>query len=121
MRTQKSPIHAIIFGMSLALVGTSVVTSAITLANPPKEEDDFGWSCSEQGNKVCGDPDGRHAGIAWRAWDKQNGGRYLKLDPSRPYRVEYVGIARHSPTLTADEVALPSWNGWYVFRATYTD
>jgi hypothetical protein len=78
-------------------------------------------TCYTEGNMICGDPKGEFARQAWETWDKQNGGRYLKVDPSRTFRVDYIGTAKHSPYVQMDEVALPYRDGWFIFRASYTD
>lgn len=58
---------------------------------------------------------------AWAAWDKADGPRKLRVDPSRPYRVVYVGSGITYPSLTEYDLALPAIDGkWYVFRAEYT-
>lgn len=86
------------------------------------QEDDPRWECFHHGNKVCGDPDGINSGQAWAAWDKAAGWRSLRVDPSKPFMVEYVGAAISSPKLAENEAAVPAIDGmWYVFRATVTE
>jgi hypothetical protein len=97
------------------------ISSPIITATPTKQEDDPTWDCFEDGNRVCGDPDKTYAMDGWAQWDIQNGGRYLHVDPSREYRVDYIGIAKFTPKLACNEIALPSLSYWYVFRATYLD
>lgn len=97
-------------------------TPVITYTPPPvKQEDDPTWDCYEDGNRVCGDVDKLYADAAWDQWDAQNGATFLRIDPSREYRVEYVGTAMIGPALRCNEAALPSLNIWYIFRATYMD
>ncbi|QWY82840.1 hypothetical protein PP641_gp100 [Arthrobacter phage SilentRX] len=87
---------------------------------PTLTEDAPGWDCLEMGNMICGDPDEVRATAAWDAWDAGDGPRKLRVDPSRPFRVEYVGYAVHSPKLTGEDAAVPGTDGlWYVFRASY--
>jgi hypothetical protein len=81
------------------------------------QEDDPGWDCNIHGNRICGDPQGIHATDAWAAWDAGEGWRRLRA-ASTEVRVEYVGTATQSPNVDSlTEVAVPSRDGWYVFRA----
>lgn len=82
------------------------------------QEDDPGFDCYEQGNRVCGDPDQVHATEAWKAWDAGQAWRRLRA-ASTDTRVEYVGTAMLPPSVDAlTEVAVPAIDGiWYVFRA----
>ena len=80
-------------------------------------EDSPGWDCSTQGNRICGDPQGAHATEAWAAWDAGEGWRRLRA-ASTDVRVVYVGTATQSPDVALSEVAVPSRDGWFVFRAT---
>lgn len=99
-------------------LSTPVITYTPT---PTKQEDDPSWDCYEDGNRVCGDPEKVYSEAAWDQWDTQNGSTFLRIDPSREYRVDYVGTAMMGPALACNEAALPSLNIWYVFRATYMD
>jgi hypothetical protein len=81
------------------------------------QEDDPGWDCNVDGDRICGDPQGIHATDAWAAWDAGEGWRRLRA-ASTDTRVVYVGTATQSPNVDAlTEVAVPSRDGWYVFRA----
>lgn len=97
------------------------IATPIVTASPSEQESDRTWDCFEDGNRVCGDPDKTYALDGWAQWNKQNGGKYLRVDPSREYRVDYIGIAQLPPKLACNEIALPSLTYWYVFRATYFD
>lgn len=94
---------------------TPVITAS------PREEDDPAWDCFEDGNRVCGDPAKTYSMDGWAQWDIQNGSKFLRVDPSREYKVDYVGIAKTAPKLACNEIALPSLSYWYVFRAVYLD
>lgn len=86
----------------------------------PLTEHDRGWDCLTMGNYICGDPDEVRATPAWDTFDRFGGAAKLKVDPSRPFRVDYVGYATQSPKLTGDDLAMPGTDGlWYVFRASY--
>lgn len=90
-------------------------------ANVTASEDHPLWECYHDGNRVCGDPDGVHATQAWDAWDKGEGWKSLRVDPSKGFRVDYVGTATSAPNVAEDEAAVPAIDGkWYVFRATET-
>ena len=81
------------------------------------QEDDPGWDCNVNGDRVCGDPTNVHAAEAWHAWDKAEGWRLLPAS-SQETKVEYVGTAIQSPKLQDPaEAAIPAREGWYVFRA----
>lgn len=77
--------------------------------------------CAEIGNKVCGQIDDSRD--AWLAYVQADGDRNLKVDPSRPFRVEYVGSSDEYPqNLGTYDLAVVGTDGhWYVFRAVYTD
>ena len=86
------------------------------------QEDDPCWDCHSLGNRVCGPASPEESAAAWAAWDYSHGNRSLKVDPSRAYKVEYVGSALDTPRSLADnEAAIVGKDGkWYVFRAAYT-
>lgn len=98
-----------------------IVMMAVGGCAEPPTEDRPDWSCTEQGNRICGDPDGQHAAMAWATWDRVEGWRHIRVDGTRPFRVDYVGTATRSPLTGPDETALPTPTGWVVFRITYTD
>ncbi|UOK18426.1 membrane protein [Arthrobacter phage BruhMoment] len=77
--------------------------------------------CAEIGNRICGTAG--DAATAWLVWEQQEGERKLKVDPSRPYRVDYMASTPDYPqNMDAYDLALVGKDGrWYVFRATYLD
>lgn len=85
------------------------------------QEDDPCWDCHALGNRVCGPANDGERATAWDVWDYSNGAHSLKIDPSRAFRVEYVGNALTYPRNVAEnETALVGKDGkWYVFRAAY--
>lgn len=83
-------------------------------------EDDPGFDCLTMGNFYCGDPEGVHATEAWAAWDKTQAWKQLQV-PATLVRVEYVGYAKRHPNVDVHtELAVPSRDGWYVFRGVLT-
>lgn len=84
-------------------------------------EDDPGWDCATQGNRVCGPVTDADRAAGWHVWDTSDGARSLRVDPSRPYRVDYLGTSAR-PELADNEAAVVGRDfQWHVFRATYTD
>ena len=102
-------------------IGILLMASALYLpaCSAPPQEDSPGWDCNTNGNRVCGDPDQVHATDAWKAWDKAQGWRYLRVNPDVENRVEYIGTATLPPNVdtSAGYAAIPAMDGWYVFRA----
>lgn len=112
--------------IAVATLITCIIITLFAVQGSPSSrsinEDDPRWVCSEMGNKVCGDPEGKHATEAWETWDRMSGWQHLKVDPSKATRVDYVGTALTPPHTANDEAALPAEDGsWFVFRATVID
>jgi hypothetical protein len=114
----------VILAVSLFGITATAVTAASGHHAPVVQcqEDDPCWDCHSLGNRVCGPANDTERADAWKVWDYSDGPRHLTVDPSRAFRVEYVGNALDWPRdLTESEVALPGKdNRWYVFRADYT-
>jgi hypothetical protein len=89
------------------------------------QEDDPCWEgkdCYLTGNLICGPSSDEEKAIGWAVWDRENGGRYLKVDPSRHYKVIYNGTAIAVPRLADGSVSITGKDGRsYVFTAVYTD
>lgn len=104
-----------------ALITPQQDTSTVGIPTLTEQDPDI-TDCYEEGNRICGDKDGVMEEQAWATWDSIGGWKYLKVDPNRSFKVEYVGTAMVQPQLGEGEVALPSSHsgGYYVFRATYT-
>lgn len=84
-------------------------------------EDDPGWDCTLDGDRICGPLTDAARAAGWRVWEEQGGTRHLRVDPSRPYRVEYRGVSAR-PQLADNEAALVGRDfQWHVFAAVYTD
>jgi hypothetical protein len=77
------------------------------------------WDCSLD-DDACADP---HAATAWDTWDEQGGEAKLPVDPSRPFRVDFMASTDTYPqNLDTYDLVLVGKDGrWYVFRASYTD
>lgn len=123
----------------LALASIAVIAAGLTLGvgiptltSPPAptvtpftcDEDMPCWDpheCAEIGNKVCGEVS--DAATAWEVYEQQDGNRKLKVDPTRPYRVDYmVSTPDYPQNLDTYDLVLVGKDGrWYVFRASYTD
>ena len=58
---------------------------------------------------------------AWQVWDYADGPHSLKMDPSKAFRVDYIGSSADYPRDLAEyDLALVGKDGnWYVFRAEY--
>lgn len=114
--------------LAVLLTGVAVTAAGLTIgaALPPTgvgdptpsptvacEEDMPCWVCSPN-DDAC---------AAWDVWEKADGARQLKVDPARPFRVEFVGATDGAPeNLGTYDLALPGLGEkWYVFRAAYTD
>jgi hypothetical protein len=86
------------------------------------QEDDPRWDCTTMGNRECGTASAEESATAWEVWDYSEGARKLRMDPSRPFRVVYVGRTSSVPNTDTGEVALIGKDGnAYLFRAVYTD
>ena len=95
-----------------------------SLTVPPCQEDEPCWDCTVHGNRICGsaDLDERTKEQAWGVFDAARGAAKLVVDPSREYRVDFVGYATAHPALTDGQVALVGTDGrWYVFTANYSN
>lgn len=111
-------------------VGAPTPTPTLTWAAPHSltqalacQEDDPCWDCHTMGDLVCGHPSAEDTAAGWAAWDYSRGAASLHVDPSRPFRVDFVGTALDYPRrLDADSAAIVGKDGrWYVFHAAYTD
>jgi hypothetical protein len=79
------------------------------------------WACTPNDDRCkSSDP---YAEIAWRTFEEEGGARSLKVDPSRPFRVDYVGSTDGVPENTdAYDLVLTGKDfRSYIFRAAYTD
>ena len=107
-------------------VGTFAPTPGVGPSTPTPTtsivlEDDPSWDCATHGNRICGPTSEADREAGWNAYDFSNGYRSLKVDPTRPYRVDYVGVSAN-PKLGEGETALIGRDfQWHVFRVTYTD
>ena len=112
--------------LSLTLTACSGAETSAPSGAPASvcQEDEPCWDdsqCYAIGNYICA-PSSEDEALGWEEWDTQNGGRYLKVDPSRPFKVMFNGTATRSPKLQDGSVGIVGGDGrWYVFTAAYTD
>ena len=113
---------------ALAVIGSGLTIGANWTDSPAPAptravlmEDDPGWDCTLDGDRICGPVTEAARAAGWRVWDEAQGARSLRVDPSRPYRVEYRGTSAR-PSLAENETALVGRDfQWHVFAAVYTD
>lgn len=72
------------------------------------------------GNRICG---ADSSVIAWETFEESGGPQGLKVDPTRPFRVDYMGSTPDYPENTDqyDLVLVGKDYQFHIFRATYTD
>ena len=115
---------------ALAVIGSGLTIGA-ALPEPapaqgigtptPCAEDSPCWDCSLMGNHICGPLTEAERATGWAVWDQGQGSRKLRVDPSRAFRVDYLGTATLPPSLDTYDLALPGRDGkWHVFRPVYT-
>lgn len=94
-------------------------------STPALTEDSPGWDCATMGNRICTPLDTRTGtqATAWEIWDNGGGSSKLRVDPSRPYRVDFVGASETYPhqAPAEDALAVGKDGRWYWFHLTYTD
>lgn len=133
--TRSLAIPALALGLLAAGSAGSALTQGGWTSNPPAteqaaavtcQEDEPCWDCEVMGNRVCGLTDipanDAQRATAWEAWDRAEGWRQLRVDPSEEVRVDVVGYSPVQPTeklsLDGGEVSLRGADGnWYVFDA----
>jgi hypothetical protein len=109
-----SILHSTLPPMATAPSPTASVTSC--------EEDMPCWTCSPADDRVTGSSD-EYACTAWQTFEEAGGAKSLKVDPSRPFRVDYMMSTDTYPeNMDKYDLALVGKDfRWYVFRAFYTD
>ena len=90
-------------------------------------EDDPCFNCETMGDYICGDVpvgiDTTWRDQAWAAFDEAQA-RRLKVDGTRPFRIDLVGYSIRPPKLgldRIDQLAVEKDGRWFIFKATYTD
>lgn len=109
-----------IIPIAAAVIALTGMSSYATGGRPsvPKESETV--TCYVEGERECPAMQGTER-AAWDTWDRAGGVSKLRVDPSRPFRVAYVGNATTYPSLKEYDLAIPGVDGkWYVFRAEYT-
>ena len=105
-------------------LGALIPTNGVGTPTPPPivMEDDPDWQCTQQGDYICGAVTDDVQKHGWEVFDTAHAAAGLRLDPSRPYRIDFRGWAVRSPKLQENDVAVVGTDfKWYVFRATYLD
>lgn len=107
------------------MLGVALPTPATSPASVTCQEDEPCFDpgdCYDTGNYICAAADPAEEEQGWDVWDAEGGPSYLKVDPSRPYKVAYNGTALRSPKLGTGQAAVPGKDGkWHVFSVEYTD
>lgn len=100
---------------SVGMLGNAIFPpSHPFIAKPALEQ------CYTEGTRLCA-PTSVTSTDGWRVWDEQDGPSKLKVDPSRAFRVNFLGTAVDYPKLDGYDLALVGKDGkWYVFRAEPT-
>lgn len=114
-----STIRTVIVSATLALTA-GLISCGTTDVRTSVHEESPAFNCYTDGNRLCGPTDAT-SGDGWRVWNESDGPRHLRMDPSRPFRVDFIGTATQYPEIRPYDLALPAKDGkWYVFRAEYT-
>jgi hypothetical protein len=109
-------------GANLPTEGVAAPTPSFTL--PPSltvalTEDDPGWNCETQGNRICGTMSAPMQRAAWQAFDANGGAAQLLVNPHA--KVSLTGYSTVDPyahhTLTVRQLALHDSGVWYIFTA----
>ena len=104
--------------------GVEAPTPSISQTLPPQltvalTEDDPGWNCETQGNRICGVMSEPMRNSAWKSWDAAGGAAELLVNPHA--RVTLTGYSVVDPyeedTLTIQQLALHDSGVWYIFTA----
>lgn len=121
------PLTALAVIVSGLTIGAAIPDSGGSVTRPTTspaaacEEDQPCWDCSLMGDHICGPLTDAERDHGWAVWDKADGARSLKVDPSREFRVEYAGWATLPPVVGTYDLVLAGTDGkWHVFRADYT-
>lgn len=121
MRFNRSVMPAI---ATLALAGgllTGILAPSQGIGTPTPSPSVTIADCSTIEDRICAPLTDADRARGWDAWEFGQGTRSLKVDPSRPYRVDYVGVSA-LPSLAEGESAVIGRDfQWHVFAVRYTD
>lgn len=99
------------------LIGAAALTGCALGNSEPASavvhEESAAFDCLTDGNKVCGAVMADEAVLteAWAEWDRQEGYRQLRVDPSREYRVEVDAFSLGSIDQTPGSIILVNSDG----------
>lgn len=134
MRLTRNPVaHSLNRALVLPVLALGLVAGGAAIGaathegsdpRPPSLTEDHPlWDCATMGNLTCipvTDPDVQAAG--WAAYDRENWGALLPVNPDRAYRVDLVA---HSLTPVPDgDTSRALYDhvsgSWFVFNVSYT-
>lgn len=99
------------------LIGAASLTGCALNNSEPVSavvhEEDPGFDCLTDGNRVCGIPADDSALLteAWEEWDRQEGYRQLRVDPSREFEVRVDAFSLGSIDQTPGSIILVNSDG----------
>lgn len=126
MATNHRTAALLTIALLLPLAGCSTPVSVDRQTAITCQEDEPCWTCSPNDDRPCVNgvlvtPESEHV-TAWNVWESGRGPSKLRLDPSRPFRVEYVGRSSSVPPASEGAVTLTGKDGLsYTFAVRYTD
>lgn len=111
--------HTIAASALLLLTLTGCSTPA--LPTPPSPAPSVTWSAPPSLTMALG-PDATET-LAWEIFDHGGGASQLRVNPARPFKVEFMAATLEYPSWAdANDAVIPSKDGrWFWFHATYTD
>lgn len=101
---------------SLVIGAASLTGCALTNSEPASavvHEDSPAFDCLTDGNRICGASmaDDTVLSAAWEEWDKQEGYRQLRVDPSREFRVDVDAFSLERMEHVPGSITLVSSDG----------
>ena len=102
-----------------ASIATDHLAAPAPITTPAQSQ---AWRCHDGGpNKICDTVTTDLEDTAWRVWAAQAGAKHIRVDGSRPFKVEVIGYASVTPRLTPDQLALTDGGVAYVYGVHYLD
>lgn len=109
---------ALVAGLTLGTLAPAPAAPA-PITTPAQSQ---AWRCHDGGpNKICDTVTKDLEDTAWRVWAAQAGAKHIRVDGSRPFKVEVIGYASVTPRLTPDQLALTDGGVAYVYGVHYLD
>lgn len=121
-------LSALTLAAALLIGGTGCAVTEPAAASAPVTtpmEDDPGFNCLEHGNQICG-PVMLTDALSLQAWDTfdaQDGARQVRVDPTRPFRVDLGRYSLDGKLQPRDgSLILVDRDGYaFEYTVTYTD